>query len=138
MGCVAIYSGKSYIYPLCYIARSDPSCFLGLGTDWISRNKVSGSAASVRRILPSSATIFNRLHFVTVSLPFFLTDFSGLSSSFVLSDNPAAVSEPAIYQPLRNTRFHSDHRNDDGFYSFQKRLRHYHSFISSSSLFSSF
>lgn len=32
---------------------------LGLGTDWMRRKRVSGSAASVRRIFPSPATIFN-------------------------------------------------------------------------------
>jgi len=32
---------------------------LGLGTDWISRSSVSGVAASVSRIFPSSASIFN-------------------------------------------------------------------------------
>jgi hypothetical protein len=40
--------------------RFDPPC----------SNSVSGSATSVRRVFPSSATNFNRLHFVTDSLSY--------------------------------------------------------------------
>jgi len=46
---------------------------LGLGTDWINRSSVSGSATSVSRILPSLAIIFNWWQFVTVWLPSFVS-----------------------------------------------------------------
>src|SRR5665648_1289790 len=56
---------------------------LGLGTDWISRNKVSGSAASVRYFFPSAAANFSWCQFVTDSLPSFLRSSLSLFQYFL-------------------------------------------------------